>query len=74
MLLHFRQIDLRLIKQKCQFLVKSVDYLSYIIDQLGIYPFEGKVKAVKAAPNLRTLQNWKFIWRYLPTMANFFWI
>ena len=55
MLLHSCQIALRLIKQKCQFLVKSVDYLSYTIDQQGIYPFEGKVKAVKAAPNPKNL-------------------
>ena len=54
-LLHFCQAGLRLKKQKCQFLVKSINYLGYTIDQKGIHPFEGKVKAVKAAPNPKNL-------------------
>ena len=56
-LLCFRQVGLHLKKQKCQFLIKSVDYLGYTIDQQGIHSSEDKVKAVKATPIPRTLQN-----------------
>ena len=37
-LVRFRQAGLRLKEEKCQFLVKSVDYLGYTIDQQGIHP------------------------------------
>ena len=50
---HFCQAGLRLKKQKCQFLVKSVDYLGYTVDQQGIHP--SKVETVKAAPNPKNL-------------------
>ena len=70
-------IGLRLKKQKCQFLVKSVDYLGYTIDQKGIRPFEGKVEAVKAAPNPKNLTELKaylglltYYGKFLPNLAN----
>ena len=77
MLLRFRQAGLCLKKQKCQFLVKSVDYLGYTIDQKGIHPFEGKVEAVKAAPNPKNLTELKaylglltYYGKFLPNLAN----
>ena len=64
-------------KQKCQFLVKSVDYLGYTIDQKGIHPFKGKVEAVKAAPNPKNLTELKaylglltYYGKFLPNLAN----
>ena len=76
-LVRFRQAGLRLKKQKCQFLVKSVDYLGYTIDQQGIHPSEGKVKAVKAAPNPKNLTELKaylglltYYGKFLPNIAN----
>lgn len=68
-LLRCRQAGLRL--KKCQFLVKSVDYLGYTIDQQGIHPSEGKVKAFKAAPNLKNLTELK-AYLGLLAMANSF--
>ena len=75
-LLCFRQAGLRLKKQKCQFLVKSVDYLGYTIDQKDIHPFEGKVEAVKAAPNPKNLTELKaylglltYYGKFLPNLA-----
>ena len=77
MLLRFRQTGLCLKKQKCQFVVKSVDYLGYTIDQQGIYPSQGKVKAVKAAPNPKNLTELKaylgsltYYGKFLPNLAN----
>ena len=37
-------------KSKCQFMVPSVSYLGYLIDQVGLHPLKEKVKAVKDAP------------------------
>ena len=72
----FRQAGLRLKKQKCQFLVKSVDYLGYTIDQKGIHPFKGKVEAVKAAPNpknlteLKSLSGVTYVLRQIPSKSS----
>ena len=53
-LVHFHQACLAYdLKAKCQFPVKSVDYLGYTIDQHGVHPFEGKVKAVKAVSSTK---------------------
>ena len=54
-LLRFKQAGLRLKKQKCQFLMKSVDYLGHVIDRHGIRPSSTKVKAIKAAPKPRNV-------------------
>ena len=56
-LLRFKQAGLRLKKQKCQFLMKSVDYLGHIIDQHGIRPSGTKVEAIKVAPKLRSISD-----------------
>ena len=58
-LIRFRQAGLRLKKQKCQFLVKSVEYLGFTIDQQGLHPSAEKIKAIKAAPNPRNLTELK---------------
>ena len=62
----FCQAGLRLKKQKCRILAKSVEYLGFTIDQQGVHPSEGKVKAIKSAPNPTNLTELKF----LPNLAN----
>ena len=37
-------------KQKCKFMVTSVDYLDYHIDAEGLHPLSDKVQAVEKAP------------------------
>ena len=36
-------------KGKCKFMIQSVSYLGYRIDQDGLHPLQEKVKAVKEA-------------------------
>jgi len=43
----FKQAGLRLKKQKCQLLMKSVNYLGHIIDQNDIRPSSTKFKVIK---------------------------
>ena len=45
------EAGLRLKKEKCVFLAKSVQYLGYVIDAEGLHPMPEKVKAVQEAPN-----------------------
>ena len=73
----FHQAGLRLKKQKCQFLAKSVEYLGFTIDQQGVHPSEGKVKAIKSAPNPKNLTELKaylglltYYGKFLPNLAN----
>ena len=75
--MRFRQAGLRLKKQKCQFLAKSVEYLGYTIDQQGIHPSEEKVKAIKSAPSPQNLTELKaylglltYYGKFLPNLAN----
>ena len=74
----FRDAGLHLKKQKCAFLARSVEY-RFTIDQQGIHPSERKVKAIKAAPNLRNLTELKaylglltYYGKFLPNIANIF--
>ena len=48
---------LRLNREKCSFLLKKIEYLRFVIKAQGLHPTEAKVKAIKNAPNLRTLPN-----------------
>ena len=73
----FHQAGLRLKKQKCRFLAKSVEYLGFTIDQQGVHPSEGKVKAIKSAPNPKNLTEFKaylglltYYGKFLPNLAN----
>lgn len=45
-----KEAGIRLQKDKCQFLVTSIFYLGYRIDQEGIHPMPEKDQAVKEAP------------------------
>ena len=50
---------LRLKKEKCHFLVKSVTYLGYQIDATGIHPTSEKIRAIKDAPTPRNVTKLK---------------
>ena len=50
---------LRLKKEKCHFLVKSVTYLGYQIDATGIHPTSEKIRAIKDAPTPRNVTELK---------------
>ena len=72
-----RQAGLCLKKQKCRFLAKSVEYLGFAIDQQGVHPSEGKVQAIKSAPNPQNLTGLKaylglltYYGKFLPNLAN----
>ena len=56
-LVHFKQAGLHLKRQKCEFLMKSVEYLGYTIDWHGIHPSGTKVEAIKAAPTSQNSLN-----------------
>jgi len=49
-LTRLEKAGLKVNKKKCQFGVKSVDFLGYILDATGLHPNEDKVKAIKHAP------------------------
>ena len=70
----FRQAGLRLKKQKCRFLAKSVEYLGFTIDQQGVHPSEGKVQAIKSAQNLTEFKAYlgllTYYGKFLPNLAN----
>ena len=44
------EAGLRLKKDKCEFLAKSVIYLGHVIDAEGLHPIQEKVRAVQDAP------------------------
>ena len=48
---------LRLKKQKCRFMVRSVDYLGYHIDKQGLSPIPDKVTAIMEAPAPSNVQE-----------------
>ena len=46
----FEEAGLCLNKKKCQFLLTSVTYLGYVVDQFGIHPTADKMEAIRDAP------------------------
>ena len=50
---------LRIKKKKCKFMSPSVSYLGYKIDAEEIHPLEDKVRAVKDAPQPKSVQKLK---------------
>ncbi len=50
---------LRANRSKCKFMVPSVTYLGYVIDQHGLHPVKEKVKAVQDAPTPRNVSELK---------------
>ena len=50
-LTRLQQAGLRVSKDKCSFMVKTVEYLGHVIDAEGLHPLPGKVEAVQNAPS-----------------------
>ena len=53
-----QQAGLRLKKEKCEFLAKSVVYLGHMIDEKGLHPTTDKVDAITKAPTHKIVQSW----------------
>ena len=71
-----RSVGLKLRRDKCEFLRKSVSYLGYQIDESGVHPTEGKVEAIVRAPapsNAKELRSYlgllSFYSRFLPNLS-----
>ena len=71
-----QQAGLCLRKDKCKFMVSSVQYLGHIIDANGLHPAPDKLKAVKNAPNPQNVTELKaylglltYYSKFLPNMA-----
>ena len=74
-----QQAGLCLRKDKCKFMVSSVQYLGHIIDANGLHPVHpapDKLKAVKNAPNPQNVTELKaylglltYYSKFLPNMA-----
>ncbi|XP_026563420.1 uncharacterized protein K02A2.6-like, partial [Pseudonaja textilis] len=48
----FQNAGLKVKREKCQLHTTRVEFLGYLLDQQGIHPTEGKIKAIKEAPKL----------------------
>ncbi|XP_026546854.1 uncharacterized protein K02A2.6-like, partial [Notechis scutatus] len=49
----FKDLGLKVKKEKCQLCTERVEFLGYLLDQHGIHPMEKKISAIKEAPRLR---------------------
>jgi len=48
---------LRLNKAKCAFLLSKIEYLGHVIDELGLYPTQEKLRLYRRPLSLRTYKN-----------------
>ena len=69
---------LRLKKQKCSFMLTSVDYLGHTISSEGLQPTREKVRAIKDAPtptNVAQLRSFlglvNYYGKFLPQLAHY---
>lgn len=67
---------LRAKKNKCKFMVPSVDYLGYVIDAQGLHPHPDKVVAIQQAPtplNVTQLKSYlgllSYYGKFLPNLS-----
>jgi hypothetical protein len=56
-LTRFRQHDLRLNLEKCNFAVKKVHYLGHMITDDGVSPLPSKIEAIKQIPVPKTVKE-----------------
>ena len=75
-LIHLEKAGLRLKKQKCSFMLPSVDYLGHSITPEGLQPTKEKICAITDAPvptNLAQLRSFlglvKYYSKFLPQLA-----
>lgn len=71
------EAGLRLKREKCSFLQRTVSYLGHVLDEEGIHPDQAKVEAVKLAPhpkNVAELRSFlglvNYYGRFLPQLAS----
>ena len=62
---------------KCEFMKPSVTYLGHVIDENGLHPVEGKVKAIREAPEPSSVTELKsylglltYYGKFLPNMSS----
>ena len=70
------EVGLRAKREKCQFMLSSVPYLGYQIDERGLHPLPEKVKAIVEAPSPRNTQELKsylglltYYCKFLPNLS-----
>ena len=70
MLQHLEQAGLRLKREKCSFMLSSVEYLGYKISEKGLQPTDEKIIAIKNAPvpkNVSQLKSFLGLINYYST-------
>lgn len=84
LLLHLKAIfsrlrhhGLHLNKNKCQFLLRSINYLGHVIDQNGLHPMPEKVEAILKSPQPRDISELRtflglvnYYHKFLPNLAS----
>ena len=77
MLNHLQTAGLRLKNGKCSFMAHSVQYLGHVIDSIGLYPTQAKVKAVKDARDPKNVtelrlffRNDQLLYKFLPNLSS----
>ena len=66
-----QKANLRVKKSKCRFLVSSVSYLGYKLDEDGLQPLPEKVKAIQDAPTPKSVSELKSYLGLLTYYAKF---
>ena len=61
---------LRLNKEKCLFLQPKLEYLGYVIDETGIHPTQGKVRAIQEVPTPTNVKELRSFLGFLPDMSS----
>ena len=59
--LRLRQYGVKVKKEKCVFLSKTVEYLEHRIDESGLHTLDSKVTAITKAPRPKNVQELRFI-------------
>ena len=75
----FNRLDkhgFRLKKEKCEFLMSSIEYLGHRVDEHGIHPLPAKVQAITKAPtpaNVQQLRSFlglvNYYGKFIPNLA-----
>ena len=75
-LTRLEKVGLRVKKEKCAFMVKSIKYLVYRIDTEGLHPLKEKVSAITEAPAPKNVAELKaylglftYYSKFLPNMS-----
>ena len=73
---HLEKHGFRLKLEKCEFLLKSIEYLGHIVSKDGIQPVPTKVEAIVKAPipvNVQQLRSFlgltNYYWKFIPNLA-----